>query len=241
MSDSKKGNKSTTLTSSSNSDIRTFIQQAKDVRKYNVKNKSGRLIFALDATASRQPTWDIACQLQGDMFEAADSVGHLQIQLCYFRGFKECQVSRWLENASQLHNAMNSVHCVGGRTQIERILLHALAEYKQSPVKAVAFVGDCVEENIDVLTELAGKLGLYSVPVFTFHEGHNLAAERAFKEIARLSGGVYCHFDPNSAQKLRELLMAVAVYATGGSSALQKLSQSMPQLESFREQIKPPD
>ena len=39
---------------------------------------TARLIFALDATMSRQPTWDTACQLQGQMFSTAGKLGTLQ-------------------------------------------------------------------------------------------------------------------------------------------------------------------
>jgi hypothetical protein len=56
---------------------------------------SGRLIFALDATASRQPTWDTACQLQADMFR---EVATLSVQLVYYRGLSECRSSRWLRS-----------------------------------------------------------------------------------------------------------------------------------------------
>jgi hypothetical protein len=59
------------------------------------------------------------------------------------------------------------------------------------------------------------------VPVFVFQEGGDARAERAFKEIARLSRGAYCRFDAGSAAQLRELLAAVAVYATGGRKALE--------------------
>ena len=53
--------------------------------------------------------------------------------------------------------------------------------------------------------------------------GAGATAERAFKEIARLTRGAYCHFDAGSAGQLRALLAAVAVYATGGRKALQGL------------------
>ena len=38
------------------------------MRSENSRQTSGRLLFALDATASRQPSWDRACQLQGQMW-----------------------------------------------------------------------------------------------------------------------------------------------------------------------------
>jgi hypothetical protein len=61
--------------------------------------------------------------------------------------------------------------------------------------------------------------------VFLFQEGHNVIAERAFRQIARLTGGAHCRFDSNSPQQLRELLGAVAAYAAGGRRALADLSK----------------
>ena len=68
------------------------------------------------------------------------------------------------------------------------------------------------------------ELGLVGVPVFLFQEGSDAKAERAFREIARLSRGAYCRFDAGSARQLRALLAAVAVYATGGRKALKDFS-----------------
>ena len=180
----------------------------------------GRLIFALDATASRAPTWERACRIQGEMFEATAALGGLDVKLVYYRGFDECKASRWLTDAAQLHRVMQAVSCVGGETQIERVLAHALDETKKQRVGALVFVGDAMEESADRLCALAGELGLNGVPVFVFHEGHDPRAERTFREIARLTRGAYLRFDLASADRLRELLAAVAVYATGGYRAL---------------------
>ena len=51
----------------------------------------GRVIFALDATASRQPTWDTACMLQAEMFRETATIGGLDVQLVYYRGESECE------------------------------------------------------------------------------------------------------------------------------------------------------
>ena len=77
-----------------------------------------------------------------------------------------------------------------------------------------------MEEDIDELSQRAGTLGLLGVPMFLFQEGRDTKAEIAFKEIARLTQGAYCHFDAGSSRQLRDLLTAVAVYATGGRKAL---------------------
>jgi hypothetical protein len=101
------------------------------------------------------------------------------------------------------------------------VLTHIRRESEHGKVNAVVYVGDCMEEDIDELSQRAGELGLLRVPMLLFQEGREPKAERAFKEIARLTRGAYCHFDAGSARQLRELLAAVAVYATGGHKALQ--------------------
>ncbi len=187
---------------------------------------SGRLIFAMDATMSRQPTWDLALKLQADMFEAVKQVGGLDVQLVYFRGFSECRTSKWVSDPAALAKLMRKVNCEGGLTQIGKVLAHARRESESHKVNALIYVGDCMEEDVDQLSRLAGELGLIGVPVFLFQEGHDAKAERAFKEIARLSRGAHCRFDAGSAQQLRELLTAVAVYAAGGRKALQDFREA---------------
>jgi hypothetical protein len=201
-------------------EVEAFLRQVKAMSVVRPAGGRGRLIFALDATASREATWDRACRLQGEMFEATAALGGLDVQLVYYRGFDECKASRWLGAAADLHRAMRSVSCVGGETQIGRVLKHALREAQARKVNALVFVGDAMEESADGLAKLAGELGLLGVPVFVFHEGGDRVAGAAFQQIARLSGGAYCPFDAGSAQQLRELLGAVAAFAAGGAPAL---------------------
>jgi hypothetical protein len=201
-------------------EVEAFLRQVKAMPAVKPASGRGRLIFALDATASREPTWDHACRIQGEMFEAAAALGGLDVQLVFYRGFDECKASRWLDSAAALHRAMRIVACIGGETQIVRVLSHALKEARARKVNALVFVGDAMEEKVDALSRLAGELGLLGVPVFVFHEGADAGAARAFREVARLSGGAYCPFDTASAGQLRALLGAVAAYAAGGAPAL---------------------
>lgn len=180
----------------------------------------GRLIFALDATMSRQPTWDRALAIQAEMFDAAAALGGLDIQLVYFRGHGEFRAGPWARDAAALRDEMTGVSCRGGMTQIEKVLRHALAEARRGRVDALVYVGDAMEERVDPLCALAGEIGLLGLPVFLFQEGRDPAVETAFREIARLTRGAYCRFDAGSARHLRELLGAVAVYAAGGRKAL---------------------
>jgi hypothetical protein len=203
---------------SSLSEVDTFLKQVKGLQP--VGSGRGRLIFAMDATMSRQPSWDLALELQADMFNAVKAVGGLDVQLVYFRGLGECQASKWVSDPDALARLMRQVSCAGGYTQIRKVLAHARRESETSKANALIYVGDCMEEDVDELSQLAGELGLIGVPVFVFQEGRDPKAKRAFREIARLSRGAYCPFDAGSARQLRELLTAVAVYATGGRKAL---------------------
>ena len=180
----------------------------------------GRLLFALDATASREATWDQACHIQAEMFGAAAEVGGLEIQLAYYRGHLDFCATPWLGDAAALVREMTVVDCRAGHTQIARVLDHALAEARQGRVSAVVFVGDCVEEDAAELCRKAGELGVRGTRVFMFQEGDDPAAQVAFQQIATLSGGAWCRFDLGSAGQLRDLLKAVAVYAAGGKKAL---------------------
>lgn len=201
-----------------------FLQQVKNVPAPTGAAR-GRLIFALDATASREPTWDTACQLQAEMFAATRDLGGLAVRLCYYRGFGEFRASSWSARSSDLLEQMSSVRCRGGHTQIEKVLRHALAENKRHKIAALVFVGDAMEENADTLCQLAGQLGVVGVKAFMFHEGHDSRVASVFRQIGALSGGVYLPFDRDSAAQLKELLAAVAVFAVGGHEALERFSR----------------
>ena len=207
-------------TEARSAEVEQFLDQVRKAPAVHPGSGRGRLIFALDATASREPTWDRACRIQGEMFEATAALGGLDVKLVFYRGFNECKATRWMSSAADLHAAMRAVFCAGGETQIERVLAHALAETRKQRIGAVVFVGDAMEESVDRLCALAGELGLNGVPIFVFHEGRDPIVERAFRQIAKLSRGAYLSFDAASADRLKELLGAVAAYAAGGYKAL---------------------
>ena len=202
------------------SEVDAFLKEAGKIAPPS--QARGRLIFALDATMSRQPTWDIACDLQGEMFDAAGSVGGLSVQLVYFRGVGESRASPFVANARALRDLMVKIDCRGGNTQIRKVLAHVRREAEKRPVAALAYIGDAMEENPDQLCQVAGEIGLLGVRAFMFHEGRDQTAERTFREIARLTGGAYLPFNSASAAELRSLLAAVATYAAGGLKALEK-------------------
>jgi hypothetical protein len=197
----------------------------------------GRLIFALDATASREGTWDIAAQLQAQMFEEAAKIGGLDVQLVYYRGTDEVRHSSWFSDAHELVSRMSTIKCMAGSTKIARVLGHIRTENEREKISAAIFVGDAVEELPQELYDAAAGLG---VPMFWFQEGNGLAlyvdqcgefvrahppqtVEQIFRELARLTNGAWARFDAGAAARLGELLQAVAAFAVGGVKALADL------------------
>ncbi|WP_223479308.1 VWA domain-containing protein [Oricola indica] len=204
---------------SSRGDIAAFLKAAKTAGKSATGN--GRIVLALDATMSRQPTWDLACSIQAEMFESVSDIGSLLMQLVYFRGLGECRASKWAEDGKTLASMMSRIECRGGHTQILKVLKHTAKEHSRNRINALVYIGDAMEENVDDLVQAAGELGLHGIPVFIFQEGHDPSAEYAFREIARVTRGGWFRFDRSAASVLSKLLSAIAVYATGGLKALE--------------------
>lgn len=224
MGDSKKDKDKLPSRKTDQASVDAFLQKVAATPINKTGGGRGRLLFAMDATASREPTWDHAARLQGEMFQAADEVGGLDVQLAFFRGFSEFKASKWTGHAEELTRLMTGVSCLAGETQIDKVLKHAVNETKRARVNALVYVGDCCEEDVDALGKTAGELGLLGVPAFMFHEGAEPVAAFAFKQIAKLTGGAYCSFDGASARALKDLLSAVAVFAAGGRAALEDMA-----------------
>ena len=213
-------------TKASKDQVQEFLRKVAMTPVWKSSEKPGRLIFALDATASRGPTWDRASHLQAEMFQESATLGGLEIQLAFYRGFGEFKATSWAADPDTLLRQMAGVYCLAGESQIRKVLRHAVAETKKRKVDALVFIGDCVEEDVDKLGAIAGELGILGTPAFLFQEGSDPIAEFAFRQIAKITNGAYCHFDSASAQTLRELLRAVAVFAAGGRKALENLASN---------------
>ncbi len=220
-----KGDKKVPSKKAAQGGVDVFLEKVR-LTPFNKKaDRRGRLLFAMDATASRRPAWDMAAQIQGEMFQETAALGGLEIQLAYYRGFGEFKASSWTPDEKELLRLMTSVVCLAGETQVGKVLSHAVNETKKQNINALVFVGDSFEEDIDQVGKTAGQLGLLGVPAFMFHEGGDPIAGFAFQQVAKLTNGAYCQFDAHSAQVLKELLAAVAVFAAGGPPALEDLAR----------------
>jgi hypothetical protein len=203
------------------SELDSFLQEVKDLAGGGTGSGRGRIIFALDATMSRQETWDTACKLQAEMFREVAAAGGLDVQLVYYRGDDQCAASRWTGDTKHLTKIMTGLMCRAGHTQLRKVLVHAQKETGLLKVGALIFIGDALEEDEDGLIPEARELGRLGTPAFMFQESDDREVEKVFREIARVTRGAYCRFDPGAARQLAELLRAVAVFAAGGVAALE--------------------
>jgi hypothetical protein len=176
-----------------------------------------RLIFAIDATASRQSTWDTAAQVQGQMFLEAGRYGGLDVQLVFFRGRSEMKATAFMSNAAPLIEAMTGVVCRAGHTQLVKVLNHGAREHEKHKVAAAILVGDSCEEEFADIERAASQV---KVPIYAFLEGNIAEGRIAFQNIAERTGGALIPFDADSPNQLRGLLGAVAAYIVGGVEAL---------------------
>jgi hypothetical protein len=179
-----------------------------------------RIAIVIDATQSRKATWDNAAQLQAEMFSEAAKLGGLEMQVIYFRGADEVGASAWTSDARELQQMMTSIRCQSGHTKYARAFDRVRREHARQPINAVVVIGDALEETPATLFDAVTGLG---VPFFCFQERTDPEVRRAFQEVARLTKGAYCTFDTGAIAQLRDLLRAVAAFATGGLTALSDL------------------
>ena len=206
--------------------IDAFVEAARSVPAPSSGTR-GRLIFALDATMSRQATWDLAQSLQGRMFEAAAEVGGLDVQLVYFRGMDECRASSFVSGGQGLAALMSAISVRGGTTQLRKVLVHARDEAKAAQGRRAGLRRR--RDGGGDRRSAAGRRANSRSPASRRSCSRKAPiprARRAFQEIARLTGGAYGAFDAGAAARLEALLRAAAAYAAGGRTALEALARA---------------
>lgn len=188
------------------------------------RSGKGKVIFIVDATASREATWSKTMDLQ---FKAFDAMKGLEVQLVYFRGDrkeKEIKASPFIRKPDVLRRLMGKIECIAGSTQIVRALTHVRVQQQSNPAAAVVYVGDVCEDNHAVAVEAAHATG---VRVFVLHETDDYkprgsrATDRrdddedenvlCFKRMAEATGGAYTVFSSKNSE-MGEMMAEVARY-----------------------------
>ena len=201
-----------------------------EAREQTPARRGGRLIFGLDLTGSREASLRQARIATAAMFDTIKAVGAVAVKLIYYRGTNECRAGEWHDDPGVVSAAMLRLSCRSGYTQIRKVLRRALNETE--PLSGVVFIGDHCEEDGWDMDDLAVKLGQKGIPIFVFHEcsdhdTHSLEARSIFQHMAKVSGGVYTEFKPDSGAILRELLATVAAFSAAGHEGLKQVGQPL--------------
>lgn len=185
-----------------------------------------RLIFGVDATASREPAWATARQVTDSLFTALP--GELDIALAVHGGSFLHTFTDFTANPATLRDRAAAITCRSGRTQLLPILSRALSN---PGVRVVLYIGDVFEESPARARRLADALGAQGTKLIVLHDTADWDARRDaefFADLARRTGGCVLPFDATAVQRLRDLLAAVATYAVGGTDLLEQKRGDLP-------------
>jgi hypothetical protein len=185
-----------------------------------------RLIFGVDATASREPAWAAARSVTDALVRALP--GELDVALAVHGGSRLHTFTPFTSNPATLRDRAAGLGCIAGYTRMLPILDRAMTE---PGVRVVVYIGDVFEESLSKARRLADTMGLKSIRLFVLHDTADWTARRdgdLFADLARRTGGCVLPFDANAPDRLRDLLGAVAVYAVGGERLLHERRSALP-------------
>jgi hypothetical protein len=188
--------------------------------------KRPRLVFAVDATASRDPAWAAARQVTDSLVKALP--GELDVALAVHGGGRVHTFSAFTNDAATLRDRTAGITCIAGLTRLLPILAASL---KRPAVRVVVYIGDVFEENVPRGRQIADAMGAAGIKLIVLHDTADAGARRdveMFWDLAKRTGGCVLPFDASAPGKLRDLLGAVAVYAVGGEKLLRERRQSLP-------------
>jgi hypothetical protein len=185
-----------------------------------------RLIFAVDATASREPAWAAARQVTDALVRALP--GALDVALAVHGGSRVHTFTAFTNDANTLRDRAAGVGCVAGMTRLLPILSASLT---RQAVRVVIYIGDVFEENVLQGRRIADAMGAQGTRLIVLHDTADPAARRdaeVFWDLAKRTGGCVLPFDASASGRLRDLLSAVAVYAVGGEKLLRARRHDLP-------------
>jgi len=187
-----------------------------------------RLVFAVDATESREATWRAAKQLTDVLLAALP--GELDVALAVHGGNRLHTFTKFTSDAGALRNRAASVRCEMGYTRLLDILARVL---ETEGVSVVCYVGDAYEESARRGYKLAESLKARGIRLIVLFDGAGWSdldshAAKVLAEMARRTGGALLPFDITALPKLRDLLEAVAVLAVGDVPLLTARQDAMP-------------
>jgi hypothetical protein len=185
-----------------------------------------RLVFAFDATGSREPAWDTARQVTDALVRALP--GELDVALAVHGGSRLHTFTEFTANPRTLRDRAGGITCIPGFTRMLPILSGSL---KRAGVRVVIYIGDVFEESLAQGRKLADAMAARGIKLVVLHDTSDPSARHhaeIFNDLTRRTGGCVLPFDANAPNKLRELLAALAVFAVGGTALLRQKRSELP-------------
>jgi len=211
--------------------IRDMIARTKEEKakvQEVLRKQKTNIIFAVDATASREHFWSETIKIQDKMFSTAQKAGaNLHAQLVSYSGETfdgEIHRTPWHNDAHALSDHLRSVRCAPSQTQIEKVFRHALNECCKRDVHALILVGDSYEENVPTLVRLASQINQKGIKLFMFHDTKTTCTAEdtltVFKKIAKAAEGFYVPFNVGDLAVLGDYLKVVGALATKNKTVI---------------------
>jgi hypothetical protein len=184
-----------------------------------------RLVFAIDATASRDRAWEAAKQVTDCIFRAAP--GGIEVALAVHSGGKLARFSPFHPHVDNIRDEAAGVACVAGPTRMLDIMEETL---RRTGVKALVYIGDCFEEDMERGLAVAERLGLRGIKLVVLHDTTTggTGSGGAFRMMAARAGGLVLPFDMSSLDRLADALSAVGAYVAGGPDRLRAMRLDSP-------------
>lgn len=174
-----------------------------------------RLVFGVDATASREPTWTSAKQITDRMFDAIP--GALDVALAVHGGSQLHTFTEFSADPQAFRAQAARVRCEAGQTQICELLHRAI---EAGGVRVVSYIGDAFEEMPEEAFALADRCKLRGIKVVILADQAGEHALQVFREIAERTGGAVLDFRSGELDLMGEVLEGVAALALGGRKLL---------------------
>lgn len=195
------------------------------LRAAAVSERRPRLVFGIDATASREPAWEAAKKITDSLFTTLP--GELDVALAVHGGGVVSMFSAFSSDVQRFRDLAAGVSCRAGHTQ----LVPLMQRTREHPdVKVFLYIGDCFEESEEEAYEAADALKARGIRAVMLHDASSgdMAARRVFEEIAKRTGGVCLDFYGGDRQAMKNIFEAVAVLAVGGIKLLQQRRSQLP-------------
>ncbi|HET6308476.1 MAG TPA: hypothetical protein VFG12_14900 [Rhodopila sp.] len=225
----------TTAASTTQTALRTALSHAEPPPETGAPDRP-RLVFAVDATASREPAWKAARQVTDALVKALP--GALDVALAVHGGSRVHTFTAFTSNPATLRDRAAGITCQAGITRLLPILATSL---KHPNLRVIIYIGDVFEESLPQARNLADSLGAQHTKLIVLHDTADPSARRdadLFWDLAHRTGGCVLPFDATAPNRLRDLLSAVAVYAVGGEKLLRERQHDLPAAVALLEHLR---